>query len=496
MAPAPPAYLAIDVGAGSGRALVGRLHDDRLVVDTLSRFPNKPVHLHTGVFWDALGLYRDICESIARASQSGPLASVGVDTWGLDFALLRRGELLGLPRHYRDDITRGALEAILREVDARWLYTRTGIQLMPYNTLMQLWSADRRDRTRVREADSLVLMADLFHYWLTGVLISEVTLASTTQFLSLSGEPAWANDVLDRLGLPSRLLRPLVMPGTRLGKLSRPVAAATGAGSRTWVTAPASHDSASAVVGAATLDSDSLFISCGTWSIVGREILTPRLTEEAFTANVSNERGVNGTTRLLQNVMGLWVFDQCRLEWGHAGADLDLLLAEATAASPFAAFFDPDDPELFASGRMIRRVRRVATPPTTLTTRGIIARTILENVALKYRMVADQIGTVSGSRIRKVCMVGGGSQNKLLCQFTANAMNVPVEAGPSEASALGNLAVQLLAAGEVASIPQGREVIRQAFPPSEYLPTQTDAWSEAYENFRRHVTPSLSPRPW
>jgi len=470
-------YLAIDLGATSGRAFLGVFDGERIVTEEVARFENVPLELATGLFWDVPRIERDVIGAIERAVSAGPVRSVSVDGWGLDFGLIGAdGDLLEMPRHYRDRWTDGAMEAVLERIPAVELYGLTGIQMMRINTICQLWAMHRHAPALLDLARALLLIPDLLTYRLTGAVGCELTNASTTQLLDVRGND-WVAGLLERLGLPGGILPTVILPGTARGAVDGVASDAV------LVIAGASHDTASAVLGAAGLRPDDAFISSGTWSLVGAELSAPVTTEAARVANFSNERGVENTTRLLRNVMGLWLEAECRRAWAAAGQHVPLavLLAGATAASRFRLLFDPDDPSLLPPGDMPARIVRLSSgPDARAPEQAVLMRAILECLALKYRYVLERLEEVLGRRLARVCVVGGGARNALLCQLTADATGRPVVAGPAEASALGNLAMQLIAAGRLGSVAEARAMLLRSQPPVVYEPGPSAAWDEAY----------------
>jgi len=477
-------FLAVDLGASSGRVVLGTFTGERFELSELHRFPNGPVRLHDRLYWNVLGLWSQIQVALGMAAREGyELEGVGVDTWGVDFGLLdAHGELLGLPRHYRDPRTDGVMEQVFERLPKTQLYARTGLQFMQINTLYQLYSL--RGSTQLGAAETLLLMPDLFHYWLSGCAAAETTIASTTQLLDARTRE-WAGDVLGAADLPGHILPPLIKPGTVLGTLHPTVAKETGLEPRTPVIAPASHDTASAV---ATLPAGGMFISSGTWSLVGTEVAEPVLTPLAQERGFTNESGVGGSVRLLKNVAGLWLLSECRRVWAGAGHNLswDELLALSDEAEPFGSLIDPGAETFLNPESMPDAIRAACRRHGEREPNGIGAtvRCCLESLALKYRSVLDDLGTLTGSVIHEVRIVGGGSQNARLCQSTADACNRPVIAGPVEATALGNVMVQALARGFVSDLEEGRRVAAASSQQTVYEPGDRGAWEDAYGRFR------------
>ncbi|MBF8185205.1 rhamnulokinase [Nonomuraea sp. K274] len=461
-------FAAVDLGASSGRVMVADLSDGLRLTEA-HRFPNGPVRVAGRLHWDILGLYREILAGLGAA---GPVSSVGVDAWAVDYGLLdESGSLLGNPVHYRDDRTRGVPEQVAATVGAATLYEVSGLQVLPFNTIYQLL-ADRLD-----QAATMLLIPDLIGYWLTGELGAEVTNASTTGLLDVRTR-SWAVPLIERLGLPPELFPPLRQPGEALGGLRRDVAAEIG-----WsapVRAVASHDTASAVAAVPASGPAFAYISCGTWSLAGVELPGPVLTPESRAANFTNEAGVDGTVRYLRNVMGLWLLQECLRAW--PGSDLGDLLAAAAGERPFAAVVDPDEPVFLPPGDMPARIaaecRRTGQRPPA--SPAAYVRCVLESLALGHRLAVRQAMELSGREVEVVHLVGGGSRNELLCQFTADACGLPVVAGPAEATTFGNVLVQARAAGLVSGVAEMRALVASSQPLRRYEPAGSgDAWAEA-----------------
>ncbi len=486
----PANFLAIDLGASSGRVMLGIWDGTRFALRELHRFPNGPVAVRGRLYWDILRLWQEIQTGMARyaAESRAPLAGIGIDTWAVDFALLdEAGRLLGNPYHYRDGRTDGLPEQVDTRVSPAQLYAQTGIQRMPINTLYQLASMDAIHDPQLAAARTLLLIPDLFHYWLTGRMVAEYTNATTTQFYDARAG-GWATDLLATLDLPTALLPPLVAPGTRLGDLLPDVAAAVGLSGPVPVIATATHDTASAVAAIPGLDADSLYISSGTWSLVGVETAGPILTERARLLNFTNEGGVAGTIRFLKNVGGLWLLQECQRVWEREGQaySWDDLLAQASQAPPLGSVVDPDAPEFLHPGDMpsaLRAYCRRTDQPVPATV-GALVRCCLESLALRYRWVLAALENLLGHPLTTIRIVGGGSQNALLCQLTADACGRPVVAGPVEATALGNILVQALATGHLPDLAAGRRAIAASVPLTTYTPRAASAtWDTASARF-------------
>jgi rhamnulokinase len=485
-------FLAIDLGAETGRAMVGRLSSGVLTLDEVHRFQNEPVRWNGTLQWDILRLWLEVKRGLAIAAEA-PLTSVGVDAWGVDYALLgERGNLLENPYHYRDARNTGMMQAVFERVSREELYAVTGIQFIQINTLYQLFAACRSTPRLIDAAQSLLTIPDLFNYWLSGELASEYTAATTTQFVDAVSR-SWATSVLSRIGLPTRLLATIVQPGSVLGTIQ---SSASDAAAGVPVVAPACHDTASAVV-AACAAGPSAFISSGTWSLLGTELAAPVLTAKARDLNFTNEGGVDGTIRLLKNIGGLWLLQSCRRAWSTTGRAYDyseLLEAAADQALAFRAFVDPDHPSFLDPADMpaaIAEYCRQTQQPEPASPPAFV-RTILESLAFKYRLVLDALEDVTGTRFDEIRIVGGGSRNSLLNQFTANATGRRVVAGPVEATALGNIAMQMLAAGAVSSVAEARRVIERSFPVQRFEPVAADQWNAQYGRFAEYMECSFA----
>jgi rhamnulokinase len=478
-------YLAVDLGAESGRLVLGRFDGGRVSLEEVHRFPNIAVRLPDGLHWDVLRFLSEIKEGLAKAMREEKIEGIGIDSWGVDFGLLDgEGALVSNPYHHRDARTEGMMDEAFRLVPKEEIYQLTGIQFLPINTLYQL--LPMRGSPLLEAAQTMLLIPDLMNYWLTGEKACEYTNATTTQLLDLE-EGGWARNILEGMDLPSRILAPIVQPATELGSLLPEVAEEVGAGPPVF--AVASHDTASAVVAVPAEGEDFAYISSGTWSLVGVELPGPVVTEEGLRANFTNEGGFGGKTRLLKNVMGLWLLQECRRQWAKEGHEYSYeeLARLAEDAPPAGPLVDPDRPAFLAPGDMASRIRSFCEetgqrPPEEP---AAVARCVFESLALKYRYAIEQAESLAGRAIGTVNVVGGGSQNSLLCQLTADATRRPVLAGPVEATALGNLMVQAYARGHLASLEEIREAVRRSVEVQEYEPQGgEERWQEAYEKLR------------
>jgi rhamnulokinase len=479
-------YLAIDLGAESGRAILGTLEGDRLSLSEVHRFANAPVRLNDGYHWNVLGLWEQIKAGIRAGivKSETPLEGIGLDTWGVDFALLDRKEaLLNSPFHYRDARTDGMLEQAFRRMPRAEIFAHTGIQFMQINTLYQLLSMALDHSPMFEVAETLLTIPDLFNFWLSGERVCEFTIATTTQCYD-PRKRDWAWPVLDALGIPTRIFPRVIQPGSLLGPLLPSVGEEVGAGGIP-VIAPACHDTGSAVVAVPAEGHDFAWISSGTWSIIGVESRQPSLDEKALNYNFTNEGGVFGTWRLSHNIMGLWLVQECRRAWTKAGEDLsyDEITHLAAQAQPFTAVINTDDSRFLHAGNMPTRIQEYCrrTGQNVPQTKGEIIRTALESIALKYRWVLDRLEDLAGTRLEPVHIIGGGTKNRLLNQFTAEAVGRVVMAGPVEATAAGNVLMQAMALGHLGSLEQARTVVRRTFAPEVYEPNSSPAWEGAFQ---------------
>ena len=474
-------FLAVDLGATSGRVMHGRLRGDRIRLDELRRFPNGPVALRGGLYWDVLRLWDEIRSGLGGV---GHVAGIGVDSWGLDFALLdAAGELLGDPHHYRDRRTAGVPEAVDRRIPPERLYARTGIQRLAFNTLYQLVSMQRARDPRLEAARTLLLIPDLFHHWMSGCLQAEYTNATTTQLFDLDRR-GWATDLVEELELPACILPPISRPGTILGPLSAQVAGECGLDRGIPVIAGATHDTASAVAAVPGLDERSAFVSSGTWNLVGVEVGAPIRGEQARRRDFTNEGGVGDTIRFLKNVTGLWLVEECRRRWLQEGSGLAVadLVVRAEQAPALRSIVDPDAVEFVLPGDVPAAIRGFCREHGEPEPRdeGEVIRCCLESLALKNRWVVDGLEEVTGRRIETLRVVGGGSRNRLLCRLTADACGRRVVAGPAEATALGNVLVQAIATGHLPDVAAGREVIARSERLEVYEPHPGRGWDAAF----------------
>lgn len=485
-------FLAVDLGAESGRVVAGRLADDHITLEEVNRFPNKPVWVLGHLHWDVLRLWSDIKIGLAQAAQTygDRIVSIGLDTWGVDFGLLAADDtLLCNPFHYRDSRTDGVMERVFEKIPREQIFQTTGVQFMQLNTLYQLFAMAEAKSPVLSAARTFLMMPDLLNFWLTGHKSNEFTVATTTQcYNPITG--AWAYELLEELGIPTRMFGQghgrLVLPGTVLGLLSPTVAAETGL-PQVPVIAPATHDTGSAIAATPMEPENAIYLSSGTWSLMGMEVKVPIINADMLAYNFTNEGGVDGTFRLLKNIMGLWLMQGCRREWQRAGDDYDYnaLTQMADEAQGFGAFIAPGDASFLAPGEMQSRIvafcERTGQPAPE--SRGAVLRTVLESLALEYRWVAEKLDELAGKKLEIIYIIGGGSQNMLLNQFTANATGRKVVIGPVEATAMGNVLVQAIATGHIRNINEGRWIVGQSSPLKAVNPHDTDAWDAAYKRY-------------
>ena len=477
-------YLAIDLGAESGRVIAGLWNGKTISLEEIHRFPNGPVHLVDSLRWDVLRLWSEIQNGLALAAKKygSSIVSIGADAWGVDFVLLnRQGELLGQPFHYRDSRTNGVMQKAFRKVPRSEIFAQTGLQFMQLNTLFQLLALKQRTPEFLEQADCILFMPDFIHWALCGSRVAEFTIASTSQCMNPLTR-TWAGGLLKEFGLPKRIFPKIVPPGTTLGTLLPGLAKQVGLGNVS-VVAPPSHDTASAVAGVPTLNTGHLnwaYLSSGTWSLMGVETNKASLSARTQELNLTNEGGLDGTYRLLKNIMGLWLVQQCKRAFDSAGAvyDYSSLAKMAAKAPALRSLVDPDDTRFLNPPDMPKALQAFCreTGQPIPKTEGELIRCAYESLALKYRQVLGWLEELTGNRIETIHIVGGGSQSTLLNQFTADACQRPVITGPVEATAMGNLLVQVRSDGELSSLTEIREVVRNSAQVLTYEPASAEPW--------------------
>lgn len=482
-------YLAIDLGASSGRVMAALYDGRQLKLEEVHRFHNGGCRMPDGWHWSIVGLFSEIKQGLAKAAalHGRSLVSAGVDTWGVDYGLVdRHGRLLGMPFMYRDGRTDGVPERIFKRVSRASIYGVTGIQTMFFNTLFQFYAEQQSKSPLLEAAHRLLFIPDLLHYWLSGRMANEYTIASTSQMLD-ARRRTWARGLLKQLELPDRLLGDVVQPGTVLGDVQKVFRDELGL-PKLRIVAPGSHDTASAVAAVPAEGDRHAYLSSGTWSLMGLELQKPMLTEQAAALNFTNEGGVCDTIRFLKNICGLWLVQESRRIWNQAGPEIgfDALRAEAMAATPMTCLINPDHADFSTPGDMPARIAAFCrrTRQKAPATRGAVMRTIYESLALRYRDVLGKLEQLSGRSLDVLHIVGGGVRDTTLNQFTADALQRPVVAGPVEATALGNVLVQMIASGDLASLEEGRALVRRSFPTRTFEPGDAAPWQAAYGRFQ------------
>ncbi|MBB4934906.1 rhamnulokinase [Lipingzhangella halophila] len=475
-------FAAVDLGASSGRVVVGRIGGDKLTLDVAHRFANEPLPLGGGLNWNMPALYAEILRGLGQVADGREITSVGVDSWAIDYGLLdENGGMLGLPHHHRDPRTDAVAPAVTKRLGFAELYSVNGLQYLPFTTLFQLAAASSAAPQTLSAARRLLLIPDLVCYWLTGEVGAEATNASTTGLLDATAH-TWSPRLAAEVGIDPGILPPLRWPGQRIGAVLPDFAGQTGAAAGTAVTAVASHDTASAVIGVPATRPDFGYISCGTWSLAGLELAAPVLTPAARSANFTNELGLDGTTRFLRNIMGLWLLQETLRTWGLDADALPDLLAAAAEAEAFTALVDASDQRFLEPGDMPARIAAYCreTGQPVPESRGALVRCVLESLALAHRTTLRRAAELSGRDLGIVHLVGGGAHNTLLCQLTADALGLPVVAGPTEATAIGNVLVQARAAGLVRDRAQMRALVAATQPTRRYEPRGNEAaWRAA-----------------
>ncbi len=481
--------LAIDLGASSGRGIVGEFDGDKLTLRENHRFPNEPVLINGTFRWDIMRIFHEIKLAMGKCaiSDDRDIASMGIDTWGVDYGFIDKcGQLMDNPYNYRDLRTTGMQEKAFELVSKADIYKTTGIQFANLNSLFQLMAVkNSRDPWQFEKADKMLFIPDLLNYFLTGIPACEYTIASTSQMLD-AYKRDWARDMLEKLGLPTHLLQNIVMPGNVLGDILPAITDEIGKLSAKVVNV-ASHDTASAVVSVPSDNKDFVYISSGTWSLMGCEYPEPLINEKTEKYNFTNEGGYGNSIRLLKNIMGLWLEQESKRQWEREGqkTTYDELSNMAMASEPLKCFIDPDAPEFAPPGDQPRRIAEFCrrTGQYVPETKGEIIRCIFDSLAMKYRYVVKGIEEIRGTSVPSINIVGGGTKEAPLCQLAANACGKPVYAGPVEATAIGNLMVQAMAMGEVKDLSEAREVVRRSFEIKCYEPHDTDKFDAAYDRF-------------
>ncbi len=482
--------LAIDLGASSGRGIIAKIEDGKINLKEIHRFQNNGVWAGNDFLWDVLHLLDEIKQAIVKANNDGGFDLIGIDTWGVDYALLDSdGALLTNPVHYRDVRNATGRKEASEVMDIKEIYKKTGIQILDFNTLFQLVYEKNHKNHILENAKTFLFMPDLLNYFLTGVAKNEYTIASTSQMLNPYTKN-WDFDLLEKFGINTDIFCDIIMPGKKIGQLSDKVCEELKV-KKADVIAVGSHDTASAVVSVPSDKKDFVYISCGTWSLFGTELDEPNITEKGYLSSYTNEGGCGGKIRFLTNIMGLWLIQESRRTYKKEGKDLTFadLEAQARESEPFKCFIDPDYPEFGKPGDIPGRIVEYCkkTGQRAPETIGETVRCIYESLALKYRLALINLEDISGKKFEKINIVGGGTKDPFLCAMTSDACNIDVDAGPVEATALGNIAMCLISAGEIKDIAEARKIIANSFPLKSYKPNHTKEWDEAFERFKKVI---------
>lgn len=480
-------YLAFDIGASGGRAFIGNLNDDTILLKEIHRFYNGMVLIHDRYHWDIFRIFEEVKKGLTIVkTQNEKVSSIGIDSWGVDYGLLdEAGHILELPYAYRDHRTDTAMDEVFRLISKERLYNLTGIQFMQFNTIFQLYSAIRDKLPIMQIAKDLLFIPDLLNYLLTGIKLSEFSFATTSQLYN-PREEDWDTEVFNAIGADVEIMQDIVTPGTVIGELISNVSRETGLAGID-VVAIASHDTGSAIAAVPAQDENYAYISSGTWSLMGIESKTPIISPKSFEYNFTNEGGVEKIFRVLKNIMGLWLLQECKRIWLSIGKDYSYLdlINMAASSSPFKTLIDPDHGSLLNPDNMPEALSKLAEKAGEpgMENTAEFARCIFESLAFRYRKTLEELKQISDKQIERIYIIGGGSQNELLCQFAANSTGLPVISGPVEGTALGNIMVQAMARGKVASLAQIRSVVRNSFELKKYLPENTLEWNNNYSRF-------------
>jgi rhamnulokinase len=484
---AKSSFLAFDIGASSGRAILGILENGKVELTEIHRFKNQMTQIHGHFYWNIFSLFEELKTGLRKCISEFKVQpdSIGIDTWGVDYALVTTdGQLAGLPFAYRDHRTDNSMEEFFRILPKKQTYQLSGIQFMQFNTLFQLFSSVQQNYSGLKIAEKLLFTPDTLNYLFTGISKNEYTIASTSQLLK-PGEAEWENQLFEAAGIPQKLAGEIIQPGTSLGELLPEVLAETGSAPIPCI-AVAGHDTASAVVSVPAQGENWAYLSSGTWSLLGIESTVPLVSEQTLEMNFTNEGGVEGTTRFLKNIMGMWLIQECKRIWdAQSLLGWHEIVALSSSATPFKSLINPDDAGFLNPGDMPKAVQDFCakTNQQVPQTKGEIARCIYDSLVLKYKYTLKQIESVTGKRIEKLHIIGGGAHNITVNQLTADAIGIPVFAGPTEATAIGNIMLQAKALGKVASLAEIREIVRNSFEVTEYLPSPELDWDAAYVKF-------------
>ncbi len=481
-------FLAFDLGASSGRAILGKLSNGKLELEEVHRFKNQMSLIHGKYYWNIFNLFDELKTGLKKCLTEYKIqpGSIGVDTWGVDYSLVtNEGQLIGLPFAYRDHRTDSAMDDFFKIMPKKEAYFLSGIQFMQFNTLFQLFASVKENFSRLVIADSLLFMPDTLNYLFTGVKKNEYTISSTSQLLK-PGKPEWEPELFKAAAIPMQLMGEIVQPGTEIGKILPEVQEETGSAEIPCI-AVASHDTASAIASVPADGGNWAYLSSGTWSLLGIESDVPQVSEQTLQMNFTNEGGVEGTTRFLKNIMGMWLIQECKRIWDEEKEmEWQEIVDLSLAAEPFKCLINPDDLSFLNPGNMPVAIQNYCekTNQPVPQTNGEIARCIYDSLAMKYKFTIGQIESVTGKKIEKLHIIGGGAHNKMMNQLTADAIGIPVFAGPTEATAIGNLMMQAKAAGVVESLTEIRKIIRNSFEVTKYIPSPELNWDAAYSKFK------------
>lgn len=484
-------FLAFDLGASSGRAILGTLTDGKLKLTEVHRFKNQMTRIHGSYYWNIYSLFDELKTGLKKCISEHKIQpdSLGIDTWGVDYSLVSEsGQLVGLPFAYRDHRTDNAMDEFFKVLPKKDIYLLSGIQFMQFNTLFQLFASKQEKHSRLNIASGLLFMPDTLNYLFTGVAKNEYTIASTSQLVK-PGKAEWEDALFDAVEISKELVETIIQPGTKLGTILPEVQEDTGSKAIPCI-AVASHDTASAIASVPAKGGNWAYLSSGTWSLLGIESELPLVSEKSMEMNFTNEGGVEGTTRFLKNIMGMWLIQECKRIWDEERAiDWQDIVNWAIAAEPFKCLINPDNSIFLNPGNMPKAIKEYCenTNQAVPETKGEIARCIYDSLALKYRLTIKQIESLIDKPIDKLHIIGGGANNSMMNQLTADAIGIPVYAGPTEATAIGNLMMQAKAIGAVHSLSEIRQVVKSSFEVVEYTPSKRLDWDSAFEKFEKLV---------
>ncbi|MHA1378230.1 MAG: rhamnulokinase [Candidatus Helarchaeota archaeon] len=487
--------LAFDLGASSGRAIIGFLlkKEKKLEIQEIYRFKTGITRIFDSLFWDVLGFYNEMKKGLSETYQKhGNVDSIGIDTWGVDFVLLNsKGMLIGNPYNYRDKRTNGVLEKLIEVIPKNELFQTVGLQFIQINSLVQLYSMVLSKSPSLKIANNFLMMADFFNYLFTKRIVSEYTLASTSMIYDLR-EKTWSKKVISKVGLDFRIFPEIIQPGTKIGNLNQLISNETGMSQQTPIIATASHDTAAAIAAVPAEDNDFMYLSSGTWALMGVELNAPNTSDLALEYNFTNEGGVKNTIRFLKNIVGLWLLQECKRIWEQGGKKYTFedLTNMAESAKPFSAFINPEDPMFLGPPNMLDSIKQYCkkTNQEIPEDDGAITRCILESLAFKYKEVYGMLKKITKKTINKFHIFGGGSKNELLNQFSANATNLEVKAGPAESTSIGNILVQCFYQNEISTLTELRNIVRNSFEIKTYFPQDISEWDDAFIRYKEIIS--------